>query len=218
MKRKENHKNYFLILAIPLLIITFMLSLVFSREEIHIWINRHHYSFLDILMRAWTLLGDGLWVLILVIPFLFCRMRYFLIVFTGYAISGISAQIFKRIFFDGMPRPVKYFSLHGIDYDLYLVPGVQIHSWHSFPSGHTATAFGVFLGISLILKKKWLQIVCFLLAVGVGYSRMYLSEHFLIDVAGGALLGIVSGYLSYWWLNRYRGNWLENPVYKIVSR
>lgn len=200
------------------LLIAILLSSLFSREETQIWFNSLHSEFLDTLMKAWTLLGDGTFALLIILPFLFFKTRYFFILFASYAISGISSQLLKRTLFNGMPRPVKYFELNNIDYDLYLVPGVDIHSWHSFPSGHTATAFGVFFGISLILRSEMLQVMCLILAIGVGYSRIYLSEHFLMDVTGGAIIGIFSAYLAYWWMQKYNRAWLDKPVYKLFKR
>lgn len=201
-----------------ILLIAILFSLIFSRVEIHIWFNSFHTVLLDSLMKAWTFLGDGTIAVLIVLLFLLIRTRYFFILFASYAISGIAAQLLKRTFFNGIPRPVKYFELNNIDFDLYLVPGVDIHSWHSFPSGHTATAFGVFFGISLILKSRVLQLVCLILAIGVGYSRIYLSEHFLMDVCGGAILGILSAYLAYWWMNRYNKIWMDQPVYKLFKK
>ena len=201
-----------------ILLIAVLFSLIFSRAEIHIWFNSFHTGFLDSLMKAWTFLGDGTVAVLIVLLFLLIRTRYFFILFASYAISGIAAQLLKRTLFNGIPRPVKYFELNNIDFDLYLVPGVDIHSWHSFPSGHTASAFGVFFGISLILKSRVLQLVSLILAIGVGYSRIYLSEHFLMDVCGGAILGILSAYLAYWWMNRYNKIWMDQPVYKLFKK
>jgi undecaprenyl-diphosphatase len=41
------------------------------------------------------------------------------------------------------------------------------------------------------------------LGILVGYSRVYLAHHFLIDVFAGAVLGLLFGSLSYLWYNKY---------------
>lgn len=34
------------------------------------------------------------------------------------------------------------------------------------------------------------------MAIGVGLSRVYLQQHFLEDVTGGAIIGLISAWLS----------------------
>ena len=54
-------------------------------------------------------------------------------------------------------------------------------------------------------------ILCFLLAVLGGYSRIYLSQHFAEDIFGGALLGTLTTILLWWGMSRWRNtpfwNW-----------
>lgn len=59
---------------------------------------------------------------------------------------------------------------------------------YSFPSGHTQTAVGTFGSIAAFTEKKWLRYGSVLLAVLVGFSRMYIGVHFLSDVLAGAAI------------------------------
>ena len=69
------------------------------------------------------------------------------------------------------------------------VPFVENAYFNSFPSGHTTAAFAFFCALSILARKHpLLQSLFFLLAAGVAYSRMYLSQHFLADVLAGSLL------------------------------
>lgn len=60
---------------------------------------------------------------------------------------------------------------------------------HSFPSGHTSTAFGTATALSMAYSKWYVVAPSLLWASSVGYSRMYLGVHYPTDVAAGAALG-----------------------------
>lgn len=59
----------------------------------------------------------------------------------------------------------------------------------SFPSGHTSTTFATATALSMAYPKWYIIGPAFLWAGSVGYSRMYLGEHYPSDVAAGAVLG-----------------------------
>jgi len=190
----------------------FVLVLLYSKAEIHLAVNGLHNEFLDILMRYWTLFGDGLLLVVVAVLMLLISFRYFFTAITAFTFGGITVQLFKRLLFSDLPRPLKYFELLGRGDELYLVPGVDMHSWLSFPSGHTTTAFAVFFAIALLTRTKIAQAGLFLLALGVGYSRVYLSQHFLMDVVAGSFLGLLCGWMAWWWIRRYHAPWLDGSL------
>ncbi len=61
---------------------------------------------------------------------------------------------------------------------------------YSFPSGHTQTAFGVFGSIARTEKNKCLRRLFVILAVLVGFSRMYIGVHTPADVIVGAAISV----------------------------
>ena len=78
------------------------------------------------------------------------------------------------------------------DIKLHLVNGVDVHSYGSFPSGHTATAFTFALLIALLIPSATVSITCILIAIIIGYSRIYLSQHYPLDVAAGMIVAVFS--------------------------
>lgn len=179
--------------------------------------NALHTPFLDVLMQYWTLLGDGLLLVITVAGLLMISFRYFFTGLAAFAIGGLGAQVLKRLIFSDMPRPLKFFELAGGGEQLYLVEGIDLHSWLSFPSGHTSTAFAVFFALALMTRSALGQAGLFVLALGVGYSRIYLSQHFLVDVVGGSFLGLLSGWIAWLWIKRYKGRWMDRSIFNTMT-
>lgn len=85
-------------------------------------------------------------------------------------------------------------------YDAYptIINPYKIEKDASFPSGHTSTAFALATSMSMQYKKWYVVVPAFVWAGSVGYSRMYLGEHYPTDVFAGAAIGIGSAYLSEW--------------------
>jgi hypothetical protein len=75
-------------------------------------------------------------------------------------------------------------------------------AYESFPSGHTALAFCAATSFAVLATKRaadrpetpWLVGGGYVAATAVGALRMAAGEHFLSDVAAGALLGSAIGY------------------------
>lgn len=60
----------------------------------------------------------------------------------------------------------------------------------SFPSGHTAAAFAAAVALA---SAGLLGPAAAVLALGIGFSRVYLGAHYPLDVAAGAMLGTAAG-------------------------
>ncbi len=72
----------------------------------------------------------------------------------------------------------------------------------SFPSNHTAMAFAMAY-LVLRLYPAWYNILLlYLLAVLIGLSRVYLREHYPLDVLGGAALGTYIAHGLFPWLSQ----------------
>ena len=67
------------------------------------------------------------------------------------------------------------------------------NKYHSFPSGHSGAA-SAFFGVPLFARRtygRW----TFLIAIAIGWSRVYLNVHHLSDVLTGILVGTLIAYL-----------------------
>lgn len=163
------------------------MPLAMNRIAIHLWLNSYHAEWLDCIMKVLTEFGGNIPLVICGCVFLY-KMRYGIFLTIPQVIAMMMVQPLKHIF--NHPRPLVVFQEAGVA--LPTVAGVDLHSWNSFPSGHTASVFALMVAIAMLLPKKWMKICCIVFAAIVGYSRIYLSQHFLDDVIAGAVIGIIA--------------------------
>jgi membrane-associated phospholipid phosphatase len=67
---------------------------------------------------------------------------------------------------------------------------------HSFPSGHTSSAFNTATTLVMQYPKWYVAVPSYTYAALMGYSRMHAGVHYPTDVAAGALLGAGSAFVS----------------------
>jgi len=179
--------RWFFIPYLVVLTACLLIKLNYSREEIYFAVNSHNFAFGDLIAPYLTDLGN-FWsvVVISVVLSLFNYSRAFLMLLIN-TITALFAQVVKHIF--DAPRPTLYFQSQLSH--IHLVKGVDMLKLHSFPSGHTVSAFTTALLITYWCRNKTWGLPLLLLAMMVGYSRMYLSEHFFEDVTAGSTIGVV---------------------------
>lgn len=194
----KTNKYFFIPFSIFLLFGGFVL-LNIQKGDVYLYINKTHTQWQDIVFPYITWLGDGKINILFIVLFLFYRYAYSLFFFTTAILTGIISNLLKKIIFNDMLRPKAYFEK--IINSLHFIDGVDVHSYHSFPSGHTLTAFSVFCLLAILSKNKKLGLLYFLLAFFAGYSRIYLSQHFFIDVYFGSTIGVISSITVYYLFN-----------------
>ncbi len=201
MQKILSRNKWFLIPYIFFIIFSSILLIVYSKGDIHLFINRYHNLLLDWFFYFITYLGDGIFALGITFIFLFINFKKSFIIGTSTIFAGLVVQFLKRIIFPGEHRPILFFGGHE---ELYVFDLVESLRYFSFPSGHTAIGFCIFFSLSYFANKNWIKILFFLAAFLVGYSRMYLSQHFLVDVVFGSLIGVVASLLFNYFFREYK--------------
>jgi len=188
--------RWFFIPYLVVLTACLLIKLNYSREDIYFAVNSHNYPWADAIAPYLTDLGNFWSVVVISLGLsLFNYSRAFLMLLIN-AITALFAQVVKHIF--DAPRPTLYFQSQLSR--IHLVTGVDMLKLHSFPSGHTVSAFTTALLIIYWCRNKTWGLPLLLVAMMVGYSRMYLSQHFFEDVTAGSTIGVVVTICLITWL------------------
>lgn len=206
----------FLFPYLVFLLITLPFIIIYSKAEIHLYLNQFNTPVLDFLAKYITYLGDGLVITVIGVIVLLWNIRAGLLILLSYYVSGFFSQFFKKLFFSDVQRPSKFFQDM---VDLYVVEGVKLHSYESFPSGHATTGFAVFFILAMFFRQTYLKVICFLFALLVAYSRVYLSQHFLMDIFAGSVLGTIVAYFLYYLINPsiQKQTWSEKTLQAAIK-
>ena len=184
------------ILFIIWIVISSLMVLNTDKLLLHLEINSLCNEVLDIFFQGITFLGDGYFALALVIFYLFKNVRISFLLLISFLLTGLFTQILKHFFYQNCHRPIYFF--HQND-SFYLIQDFTYHSSNSFPSGHSTSAFALATVLSIVSKYNFkLSILLFTVAVTTAFSRVYLSQHFLIDILAGSLIGYLGAVLVCW--------------------
>ena len=178
-----------------MLLIVGILQLAYTQEQLMQWVNIRNTPAADLLFPYITYLGDGAFFVFISLILLIYNRRVGLMALASFALSSLASLLLKTIAFPNSPRPLLYFE-HST-YQYHIIKGLEIHSYNSFPSGHTTTAFALFSLFAFLDERKSRSLFFLLLAFLTGYSRVYLFQHFVEDAYAGALLGTISSIIIY---------------------
>ena len=186
------NKKFFIIT----LVLTFLICLVaFSVDReliktIDSWfydiISNQINPNLTLFMRFATEVGSvGVVIILCLSFFLFSKVRknYALPVATTVAITFLSNLGLKTLFARERPNILQLIS----------------ESYYSFPSGHAMINMAFYTMVFMITKKHvdnkktklTISIICIIIPLVIGISRIYLGVHFTSDVVAGWFLGFV---------------------------
>lgn len=153
-------------------------------------------SGLDLLMESITEIGDVLYMLIFSIVLLIIKktrkigltlmiLLVLATLLTGYIKCGVDRDR-PSLDFQGTPFPIQ---ASEDTFALFCEGSFNA----SYPSGHAAraTIFGIILGFSLSHRFPRGCYLLLLYPLLMSISRIYVLQHFPMDVIGGAILGIM---------------------------
>ncbi len=204
----------FLLFFTPFWIGGVALVSMLGKKETHLLLNEFHHILTDSFFKYYTHVADGFTVGLVALLLMFTKVKNGLMVALSLALSSLVTGVLKQVF--NAPRPIKYFELYP-DVKLHVVSGVDLHCCLSFPSGHTTAAFALFGSLAIIFPNKNLQCVFAMAAVLAGYSRVYLSQHHILDTLAGSIIGLAGTILIAALIQPKTIDWLNRPIYRLRS-
>ena len=128
------------------------------------------------------------------------NVYWYIVALVAAVIARFGVAEFIR-FFIHRPRPFLALQL----------PHLLTDAAYSFPSGHTIFMFALATVVHMFDKKfgRFLYVSGFL----IGMARVAGGVHYLSDILGGMILGILTGYIVYILWERFR----RRTVHRIMS-
>jgi membrane-associated phospholipid phosphatase len=158
-----------------------------DKGDFLLFLNSQATPAADNFFKTYTLLGLGILLALFAVIFLFIRYYYSIMFAISLISSGIIVFVSKKIFFSHLYRPTKEMDLSTLP---HVIEGMNYHHFGSFPSGHALTAFAGATILAMATKQRGLGYLLIILAVGVAVSRVYLLQHYFMDVYAGGLAGV----------------------------
>lgn len=185
-------------LYLTALALAFYYLFQFDKVALHIKINALVGNpALDTFFKYFTHVGDGIFAVIIAIYIFIFNKRNGLFILSTYIVSGLFTSLLKNFFYSDVNRPHFVFGYFLQHIKLKYIEGVYMVGQNSFPSGHSTSAFAIFTCLALITENKLLKIIFFAFALTAAFSRTYLSQHWLVDVTFGSLIGTLSAVIFY---------------------
>ncbi len=197
MKHFIKHNLAYIITYLILLCYVGFFLLQNGKIQIHKAINAYvgnHY--IDVFFAYITHLGDGAFAFLVAIIFLFFNIRKSVYILLSYTGAALVSSFLKHIVFPDIYRPHFVFQYY-VREELKEVRDLELLGFNSFPSGHALSAFALFFCLLFVSRSHFLKILFFILALLAAYSRVYLSQHWLIDIYVGSIIGFLFSLLFY---------------------
>lgn len=197
MKHFVKHNIAYILIYLGILCYVGMILLQNGKVQIHREMNSVvGNSLLDSFFDYITHLGDGAFAFLVAVIFMFFNIRKSIYIILSYLGAALVSSVLKHLVFPHIYRPHFVFQ-YFVREKLVEVDGVDVLGFNSFPSGHALSAFALFFCLLFVSRSHFLKVLFFILALLAAYSRVYLSQHWLIDIYVGSIIGFCFSLLFY---------------------
>ncbi len=170
-----------------------------EKGDVILYFNENRTDFWTTFFYYFTKIGEEWSYILLALLFAyFINYRAAFSLALAGLMTGVVSFLLKTFF--AHPRPKTFFHQEGLLDHIILPEGYSLYQGlTAFPSGHTMSAFALFGLVALSLSgRNFLGLCLFAIALLIGFSRIYLFQHFFEDVFLGAILGtLIAVFLKY---------------------
>lgn len=197
MKHFIKHNIFYILIYLGILCFVGYELLQAGKVDIHRMMNTYVGNpLIDAFFSFITHLGDGIFAFLVAIIFLFFNIRKSVYIIISYIGAAVVSSILKHLVFPHIYRPHFVFQ-YFVREELKIPADIDILGFNSFPSGHALSAFALFFCLLFVSRSHFLKVLFFVLAILAAYSRVYLSQHWLIDIYVGSIIGFCFALLFY---------------------
>jgi membrane-associated phospholipid phosphatase len=189
----------------------------YDKKDIHLYTNNYVGNrFIDGFFFYITWLGDGAMAVVLLLTIIAYNFRLGIYATVSFLTASLASIGLKHFFFDDENRPFFIFD-NFTNIKLRLIEGVDVYIHNSFPSGHATQAFAIFMCLAFVSGKQLVKLTFLLLAILTAYSRIHLSQHWLVDITAGSVVGTFFAILYYFvFINNGKFSRLNKPIFVFI--
>ncbi|WP_372774138.1 phosphatase PAP2 family protein [Mangrovibacterium sp.] len=187
--------RYYLLAYTIFILLGLVVLLTTNYGDVVLFINKYSRMEWDRAVDWITRIGLGSTMAIVAVGFALYKLRYSLMMLFNLALVGLVTALFKKLLFPDIVRPLKYFDPEAFH---RMVQLTDYNLLHSFPSGHTMTIFAMMSLLAYFSGRNFVAVICVVVAIVVGFSRIYLCQHFFVDVYVGSMLGLICTGTTIW--------------------
>jgi membrane-associated phospholipid phosphatase len=192
---------------------------MYEKHAIHLYVNGYVGNrYVNAFFYTTDHIGDGFMAPVFIACIFAVNVRAGVYTTTTLLLASAMSTILKYYFFDDAQRP--HFVFQNFDiHQLNLVEGVQMNINNSFPSGHATQGFSIFMSLGFFVRRHWYKVLAVMIAAIGAFSRVYLSQHWLIDIVAGSLIGTFwSMVMYYFFIYRNVLPRLDKPVQDLFRK
>jgi membrane-associated phospholipid phosphatase len=211
--------NIWIVILYLVLVLTSCFFLAgYGKVQIHLYMNQLVGNpIMDKFFYFITYLGDGRLALFLLLAIMIYNVRLGLCAGISFLVATLGTNLLKFYFFDEVYRPYYVFQWF-VKEKLKLIEVDDLYIHNSFPSGHATQAFAIFISLAFFAKKNLNKFLFLSLALLTAFSRVYLSQHWLVDITVGSLIGTTMAILMYYYMvHSNKMDRFNKPLFKITK-